>query len=221
MIYDEYQFEKVNPDSMDLLWKAGFRHFGTYFFRYSIGLLNGEYTEVLPLRINLASFTLSKSQKKTVRKNSDTTVIIRDCFIDEEKEKLFTIHAERFTENKPESLFNFLSPEDTATKPCELKEICVFVRDSLAAVSFLDLGEKASSSVYAMFHPDYAKRRLGIYTLLLEIQYSIDRGMDYLYTGYAYRESSFYDYKKKFHPMEYFDWNGNWLPLNIEETSED
>jgi arginyl-tRNA--protein-N-Asp/Glu arginylyltransferase len=221
MIYDEYQFEKVNPDSMDLLWKAGFRHFGTYFFRYSIGLLNGEYTEVLPLRINLTSFTLSKSQRKTVRKNSDTTVIIRDCFIDEEKEKLFSIHAKRFTENKPESVFNFLSPEDTATKPCELKEICVFVEDSLAAVSFLDLGEKASSSVYAMFHPDFANRRLGIYTLLLEIQYSIDRGMDYLYPGYAYRESSFYDYKKKFHPMEYFDWNGNWLPLNIEETSED
>jgi arginine-tRNA-protein transferase len=221
MIYDEYQFQKVNPDSMDLLWKGGFRHFGTYFFRYSIGLLNGEYAQVLPLRIDLTGFKLSKSQKKTVRKNQDLNVVIRNCFIDEEKENLFLIHAERFTENKPESIYNFLSPEDTANTPCELKEICVYDGDLLAAVSFLDLGEKSSSSVYAMFHPDYAKRRLGIYTLLLEIEYSITREMQYLYPGYAYREASFYDYKKKFYPMEYFDWNGNWLPLTKEETSED
>lgn len=221
MIYDEYQFEKVNPDSMDLLWKGGFRHFGTYFFRYSIGLLNGEYAQVLPLRVLLKSFKLSKSQKKTIRKNQDLKIIIRDCFIDEEKKDLFTIHAERFTENRPESLYNFLSPENTATTPCELKEICIYDNDMLAAVSFLDIGEKASSSVYAMFHPDYAKRRLGIYTLLLEIEYSISREMDYLYPGYAYRENSFYDYKKKFQPIEYFDWNGNWLPLSNEETSED
>ena len=175
MIYDEYQFQKVNPDSMDLLWKGGFRHFGTYFYRYSIGLLHGEYAQVLPLRIDLDAFKPSKSQRKTIRKNQDLTVIIRECFIDEEKEKLFVIHAERFTENKPASIYNFLSSEDTANTPCELKEICIYDGDKLAAVSFLDLGEKASSSVYAMFHPDYAKRRLGIYTLLLEIEYSIKR----------------------------------------------
>lgn len=221
MIYDEYQFEKVNPNSMDLLWKGGFRHFGSYFFRYSVGLLNGEYAQVIPLRILLNSFHFSKSQKRTIKKNQDLKVIIRDSFIDEEKEKLFTIHAERFTENKPESIYNFLSPKNTATCPCELKEICVYENERLAAVSFLDLGEKASSSVYAMFHPDYSKRRLGIYTMLLEIEYSKNRNMDYLYPGYAYREKSFYDYKKRFHPMEYFDWNGNWLPFYEEETNED
>ena len=71
MIYDEYYFDKVSPDSMDLLWEAGFRHFGNHFFRYSIGVLKGEYAEVLPLRILLNEFKLSKSQKKTIRKNQD------------------------------------------------------------------------------------------------------------------------------------------------------
>jgi leucyl-tRNA---protein transferase len=221
MIYDEYQFEKVSPDSMDLLWKGGFRHFGSHFFRYSVGLLNGEYAEVIPLRILLSEFIPSKSQKKTIRKNQDLIVKIRDCFIDEEKLQLFETHAKRFTENRPESIFTFLSPKNAATDPCELKEVCVYDKDRLAAVSFLDLGEKASSSVYAMFHPDYSKRRLGIYTMLLEIEYSKSRQMDFLYPGYAYREKSFYDYKKKFHPMEYFDWNGNWLAFYEDELNEE
>lgn len=64
MIHDEYEFKKVSPDSMDVLWEAGFRHFGTYFFRYSLGYLNSEFAEILPLRIRLSEFKLSKSQKK-------------------------------------------------------------------------------------------------------------------------------------------------------------
>jgi arginine-tRNA-protein transferase len=206
---------------MDLLWEAGFRHFGSHFFRYSIGLLGGDYAEVLPLRIILAEFKASKSQRKTFRKNQDLTTIIRECFIDVEKENLFFIHAERFTENRPESIYTFLSLEDPANTPCELKEICIYDGERLAAVSFLDIGENSSSSVYAMFHPDYSKRQLGIYTMLLEIEYSIQNNLQYLYPGYAYREASFYDYKKKFHPLEYFDWEGNWLPFTNELSNEE
>ena len=147
--------------------------------------------------------------------------MIQDCFIDEEKENLFFIHAKRFTENRPDSIFNFLSKDNPATTPCELKEICLYDEKKLVAVSFLDIGEIASSSVYAMFHPEYAKRSLGIYTLLLEIQHSIDQKLEYLYPGYAYRQSSFYDYKKNFQPIEYFDWNGKWLPYIKNDTNEE
>ena len=221
MIHDEYHFEKVSPNSMDVLWEAGFRHFGTYFFRYNIGVLDLEYTQVLPLRVKLTEFKPSKSQKKILKKNKDLTVIIRECNIDLEKEKLFSIHAERFTSNKPNSIYTFISSESPANTPCELKEICVYDEEKLVAVSFLDIGGIASSSVYAMFHPDYSKRSLGIYTLLLEIEYSIKRGLQFLYPGYAYRKSSFYDYKKNFHPLEYFDWAGKWTTYINENIIEE
>lgn len=221
MIYDEYEFEKVNPESMDLLWSVGFRHFGTKFFRYSIGILGEEYVQVLPLRIDLKNFQPSKSQRKILKKNQGLTTIIRDCSIDKTKEKLFKEHAARFKENIPESIYVFLSEEDPANTPCELKEICIYDRDKLVAVSFLDLGLESSSSVYAMFDPNYSKHSLGIYTMLLEIEYSKERNMSYLYPGYAYREKSFYDYKKKFPPMEYFDWNGKWLPFHITDMESE
>ncbi|HMV45952.1 MAG TPA: hypothetical protein PKD50_25755, partial [Leptospiraceae bacterium] len=147
MIYDEYEFLKVNPESMDVLWMAGFRHFGTKFFRYSIGVLEDDYVQVLPLRIVLDKFTPSKSQKKILKKNKDLTVITRDCFIDESKIELFSIHASRFKDNIPESIYTFISEKDPANTPCELKEICVYDKERLAAVSFLDIGLESSSSV--------------------------------------------------------------------------
>ncbi|HNM06329.1 MAG TPA: hypothetical protein PKK05_25645, partial [Leptospiraceae bacterium] len=60
---------------------------------------------------------------------------------------------------------------------------------------------------------DLSKRSLGIYTMLLEIEYSIQMKKDYYYPGYAYVETSFYDYKKNFNGLEYLDWNKGWKPF--------
>ena len=56
------------------------------------------------------------------------------------------------------------------------------------------------------------RRSLGLYVLLRQIQYAREAEKTYLYHGYAYREPSFYDYKKNFYGLEYFDWKGSWLP---------
>ncbi|KAF0227731.1 MAG: arginine-tRNA-protein transferase, partial [bacterium] len=84
---NEYFFcEQVNPELMDLLLAKGWRHFGSYFFRYETSVIN-KYS-VTPLRIDLAKFQYSQSQKRLLRKNNDLTVIMRDAFIDQEKEDL-------------------------------------------------------------------------------------------------------------------------------------
>lgn len=214
-IFDEFHAEEVVPEDMDLLWENGFRHFGTHFYRYSHSYLNDEVALILPLRILLSEFKMTESQKRVIRKNKDTTYTIRDCVIDQEKEDLFYIHRERFTSNVPESIYTFLS-SDPAKIPCNTKEVCVYRENRLIAVSFMDMGKSAASSVYAMFDPAFNKKSLGIYTMLLEIDYSKEQGFDYLYPGYAFREQSFYDYKKNFHPAEYYNWDEErWLPYEV------
>ncbi len=209
MIRDEFTSEKISPKTLDALLYLGFRHFGVYFFRYESSFLNNELEEIIPLRINLEHFRFSDSQKKILRKNKDLEVIIRDSFIDAHKEELFSIHKERFTENQPSSIYTFLS-EAPSRIPCENKEIAVLQDNKLAAVSFLDIGEISTSSVYAIFDPLLSKRSLGIFTLLKEIEYSIETGKKYFYHGYAFHKPSFYDYKKNFHSLEYFDWKKTW-----------
>lgn len=210
-LHQSFRRTKVAPEEMDELWAAGWRHFGTDFFRYSIVLHRGMKT-VLPLRVELAKFTPSRSQKRVLARNRDLRVIIRDSFIDAEKVAIFERHKQRFKENIPDSLYGFLSSRP-ATVPCTNREIAVYAGERLIAVTFLDIGHEATSGVYAIFEPDESRRSLGIFSILECIRYSRELGCKYYYPGYAYREPSVYDYKKQLAGLEYLEWGGGWKPF--------
>lgn len=196
---------------MDRLWAEGWRHFGIFFFRYRQSTHGQVVFHVLPLRIDLERFVLSRSQKRVLRSNQDTQVVIGPASIDKAKEVLFFKHSRRFTENAPASLHDFLSPVPHSV-PCGNLELCVYKGEQLVGVTFLDVGEKASSAVYAIFDPAEAKRSLGILMMLHSIRLSRERGYRYYYPGYAYREPFTYDYKKRFAGLEYLDWESGWKP---------
>ena len=164
---------------------------------------------VLPLRLELSRFALSRSQRRVLAANRDTTTRIRTTALDRAKRGLFLRHRERFRENIPTSLDNFLSPLPDAV-PCRNLELCVYRDATLLGVTFLDVGETATSAVYAIFEPEERKRSLGILMMLQSIQFSRDRGYRYYYPGYAYHEPFVYDYKKRFVGLEYLDWQTGW-----------
>jgi leucyl-tRNA---protein transferase len=210
VINEEFHATEVTPQQMDFLLGESWRNFGTYFFRHNLGFYFGEIRKVIPLRIRVADFTFSKSQRRIFNKNEDLKIIIRPIIIDEEKHSLFHRHKLRFEENVPPSIFTFLSAIP-ATVPCEALEICVYEDEKLLAVSFFNLGEDSTSGIYAMFEPIETSRSLGIYTMLLEIEYAKLHGKNYYYQGYAYEGNSFYDYKKRFRSLEMYNWFGNWI----------
>lgn len=196
---------------MDALWADGWRHFGIIFVRYRTSLHGDKLYNVLPLRVDLEKFHLSRSQKRVLAKNQDIEVIVRPARVDQVKERLFRKHRTRFADNVPDSLFNFLSP-NPAEVPCANLELCVYRGETLLAVTFLDVGERATSGVYAIFDPDEAKRSLGILMMLHSIQLSRENGCRFYYPGYAYKEPFTYDYKKRLSGLEYLDWDAGWLP---------
>ena len=206
-----FEAEFVPSAVMDRVWAEGWRHFGTSFFRYEKTQgSSGDWQHVLPLRVKLEQFRFSDSQKRVTRRNAHLECLIRDAFIDDEKNALFELHKLRFTENIPESLETFLHPQP-ARIPCITKEICLYQDGRLIGAHFLDLGETATSSVCSIYDPNESKHSLGIYLIVCSIKFSCEHGMTHYYPGYAYREPSTYDYKKKLGSLEVFDWRGNWL----------
>ncbi|HWH76936.1 MAG TPA: hypothetical protein VNT76_06170 [Candidatus Binatus sp.] len=202
---------RASPGKMDQLWAEGWRHFGIIFARYRTSVHGGKLYSVLPLRVDLARFTLSRSQKRVLAKNRDTRVMLRPSSVDAEKEALFEKHRVRFDENVPTSLFNFLSP-NPAQVPCPNLELCVYLGERLLAVTFLDVGGIATSGVYAIFDPAHSKRSLGVLMMLYSIQFSRESSYRYYYPGYAYREPFIYDYKKRLSGLEHLDWQSGWQP---------
>jgi len=210
LINEEFRSGSVTPEQVDMLLAEGWRHFGTRFYRYSLNIYQGEIVLVMPLRIRLADFRLSKSQRRVLRRNEDLTCNIGPIDITHETHELFASHKTRFISDVPPSIYSFLSTEP-ATVPCPALETSVKRGDQLLAASFFDIGAASISSIYGIFFPSETTRSLGIFTMLKEIEWAIENGKEYYYPGYAYDGESFYDYKKRFSALERFDWYGNWV----------
>ena len=196
---------------MDQFWAEGWRHFGIFFFRYRNAVHGDKIFSVLPLRLDISRFALTRSLKRVLGINRDTKTLLRPAFVDKPKQALFLKHRLRFKDNVPTSLDNFMSPLPDSV-PCRNLELCIYLGKKLLGVTFLDLGETATSAVYAMFDPAEAKRSLGILMMLRSIEFTREQGFRHYYPGYAYSESFTYDYKKRFTGLEYLDWKLGWKP---------
>ena len=204
----------ASPALMDRLWAEGWRHFGQEFFRYSLSIGDDGGLQIIqPLRMEIAAFRPSKSQRRVWHKNADAELRIAPAAVDAEREAMFLRHRERFVSNIPDSLRTFIPDEDPASVPCDCLSVEVRIAGRLIAVSYFDAGATSVSSVYAMFEPDEAWRSPGTLTFLAEIDWAAREGKRWLYPGYATVQPSHYDYKKSFRPLQYFDWRGNWRPL--------
>lgn len=209
---DEYFLAaQITPEGMDALWAEGWRHFGPYFFRYSRLGSN----RVQPLRIRLANFSLSQSQRRILKKNQDLQAQLQPAFVSAEVEALFERHKTRFSHSIPDAIFNFVSLRP-ASVPCRCHSLSLHANGRLVGISYLDEGDRATSSVYQCFDPAYAQRSLGILMMLHSILLSRAWDKAYYYPGYAYLEPSGYDYKKRFASLEFFDWKGHWLEFKTQ-----
>ena len=100
-------------------------------------------------------------------------------------------------------------------------EVTVFDGDLLIAASFFDLGENSATSIMGIFDPEYAKYSLGLFTMLVEIQYSMDTGRDFYYPGYFVPNYPVFDYKLRLGKMEYFYARERaWYPFENLESSQ-
>lgn len=211
IIFEDFESHMVDARELDRLLADGWRHAGVQFYRYNFAFHQGMLTEVIPLRIDLAFFRQSKSQRRNWRANQarNYRVEIRPSAVDAEKDMLFQQHKRKFRDNVPDSLYDFLSPAPHEV-PCKGGEVALYEGKRLVGVSFFDVGAESLSTIYAMYDLEYSRRGLGIFTMLLELEHARQLGKRYYYHGYCYRCASFYDYKKQFNALEAYDWCGRW-----------
>ena len=98
-----------------------------------------------------------------------------------------------------------LGAADYVIKPFRHKEV-------LLAVAVMDVLEDGLSAVYTFFDPDEAKRSLGVFAVLWEVQECLRLSRPYLYLGYWIEESPKMAYKAGYRPLEAYK-NAEWAPL--------
>jgi arginine-tRNA-protein transferase len=218
-------YTTVQPETLDGLLADGWRILSKGFVRHSHALADeselpndDNWCRTIPVRIRLSNFRLSKSQRQLMRRNSDLHVNIQPIHVDADKHLLFNKHyLQRF--KKLNAIHVFLRA-DSATSPCEGIEFNVWKDGRLIAYSTIHVGREGVSSTYAFYDPDESNRSLGVFTMLLEINYAQQNGKAFYYPGYVYDKPSKMDYKRNFFGIEYYNWKNKWTPFQRGTTPE-
>jgi arginyl-tRNA--protein-N-Asp/Glu arginylyltransferase len=186
----------------------GYRRLGRIFYRN----VCDKCEECRPLRIKTDKFKPGKSQIRTSRKNEDIRVEISDTS-NLTTEKIMLYHKyvnSKHPGNKEEDLgdsVNILMAIHHGYG--SIMEMEYYLEDKLVGVGIVDEGMDSLSSNYFYYDTDCLDRRLGIFSILKEIELAQNLCKKYYYLGFYIEENPKMSYKKYFRPNQVLE-NGEW-----------
>jgi leucyl-tRNA---protein transferase len=219
-IREGFALSELSPQVFDEYLSLGFRLLGDCMYRHTGGSIEGAIS--IPTRIDLKRFRWEKKHEKIFKRNVDLTVFIKPATdLERVHFDLFYKHLSKFypeDELSGRGLTQY-TPINTPLLPVPTYIFEVYEGDILVAVSFFQKGDRWLNGNYCIYDVEYnktEKRSLGTFTMLLEIQFAIESGFDYYTSGYTDSLPSRFSYKKDFIGLDYYNWEGTWLPYEGE-----
>lgn len=212
-LFDIVGMEPLDPGVFDLFCEDGWCYWADAFFRKNYQEWRGQNCRVVVVRIRISAFSMSKSQRKCLRRNQGLDIRVRPIRIEQIHEDLFEKHTLRFDVNRPQSSASFFS-EWSHMMPAAGFQLELWDKDRLVAASFFHVGAKSVMGNYCIYDPNETEwQSLGMTTMLIELQMTAKLKREFYYPGLVYDIPSEFNYKLNFNGLEYFDWWGNWYPL--------
>lgn len=221
-LYASYEVKKLSAKQHDELLANGWFRNDVNVFTSSIKFMGDAWRSCIMLRVPLENFTWKKRLRRLHRKNSGLfNVVIRPFQHTPEKEELWQgfkreVHGWVLIPQLDKHLLKNASPVHFNTW-----ELCVYKDSKLVAFSVFDQGEHSISSLEAAYDTNFQRYSLGIYTMLMEIEYGIRNGMTYYYPGFFPRGVPMFDYKLRPGQVEFFRLSEKrWVPLEQIRESD-
>ncbi len=219
---DTIKLESFSKKKLDELLALGYFRSGKNMFHCPVTFLDGQANTTIRTRLNLKDHKFGKSVRKLLRQNQLKFVHKFEPFnLDEELLDLYNIYKEEcFKGDLSGELEDWLTGSEN--KEIYESEICkIFHEDKLVAASFIDIGNNSIASIMGIYAPEYKKYSLGVYSMLLEVEYAKQKGKAFYYAGYLLSQSKRFEYKKKVGPLEFIKINEkNWIPLEEIEDKD-
>lgn len=188
----------------------GFRRSGSNVYRPKCGSCSA----CIPIRLPVAQFRPSKSQRRCRNNNSDLQSQLVETIDTDEHYALYehyisSRHADgdMFPATR-EQYQGFLTNEWGITRFIEFRK-----DGRLVAVSVVDQLQHGLSALYAFFDHQDAKRSLGVFNILHQVSWAQQLGLPYVYLGYWIRDCQKMRYKVDYRPFQLFIDNA-WITVN-------
>ena len=189
----------INTQQYSKLITYGFRRSGTHIYRPRCP----QCVACVPIRIPVNDFKPNRSQRRVLNLNTDIEIIPVAAEFSQEHFELYqryieTRHPGGGMDNpEPDKYSEFLISPWIDSTFYEFR-----LNSTLVAVAISDHLADGLSAVYTFFHPDYANRSLGTFSILKEIEETKNQNLPYLYLGYWIQECDKMSYKSNFRPYE-------------------
>jgi arginine-tRNA-protein transferase len=196
--------DDVSAAELEALLSRGWRRFGPVYFRPACESCG----ECVTLRIDIARFSPSKSQRRGAKNAARLTRVVGPPLVDDERLALYRKwHA--FREHTREWEPSDLTPDRYATDfafPHPAAREAAFRDptngDRLVGLGLYDDMPHSTSAVYFFWDPEHAPASLGTANVLALVEDARTRGLDYVYLGYRVLGCPSLAYKSKFTPHE-------------------
>ncbi|MEL7090723.1 MAG: arginyltransferase [Pseudomonadota bacterium] len=206
--------EKLNNS----LSQQGFRRSQNVLYRPSCA----ECSACLSARIDVAAFSASRGQRRTLNRNSDLERRATSPWATEDQYALFRTYLDsRHADGGMADMDVFEFAAMIEETPIRSRVVEYAQGDDLVGVSLTDVLSDGLSMVYSFYAPDMPKRSLGTFMILDHIAIAREAGLPYVYLGYWVPGSQKMGYKSKFSGLEVY-MGGRWQKMERpEEFSPD
>lgn len=194
-----WQLERLTGPELDLALDQGDRRVGRMLYRTTCPSCQA----CQPLRIPVATFTPSRSQRRVQRRNEDLRVEIGPATFSVEKLALYNRHKFERGLARRELPMDRRGYEGWFLRSCtRTVEMRYLDGERLVGLGIVDLGARDASSVYFFFDPDASRRSLGTFSTLCEIEWLARQGGRHHYLGLYVADCRHLAYKASFYPHE-------------------
>ena len=191
--------QEVDGPTYARLSELGFRRSGAHFYRPHCP----QCTACIPARIPVSAFTPNRQQTRIYKRNRDLQVTATAPRLTDETYLLYSRYIKaRHADGDmyPPSREQFASFLVNNSRFCEFNEFRLDGR--LLAVAVTDRMSNGLSAVYSFFDPDEARRSLGRFAILWQIEAARRLDLPAVYLGYWIRNCRKMNYKTEYRPLE-------------------
>ncbi len=199
---------RLTPEQLDLLLEEGDQRVGRSLFRTECPFC----TACAPVRVDVDAFKPSRDQRRNLRRNDlDLRVEVGEPELSRRRVALWNRHRRERSLMTEHSRMDPPGYEEWLVQSCApTVELRYLLEDKLVGLTVLDLGRAAANSAYHYFDPRHARRGIGVYSVLKELELCRALGLRWYYLGLWVEACGPLRYKTGFHPHERRV-DGRWL----------
>lgn len=168
------------------------------------------------VKIDVQGFKVSRSQKRTNRRNKDIHTQFIEPLYDERHFQLYCRYqAWKHTGDSMDHGDRVKYEESLVKSSVKSVFLEFYLERQLVAVSVIDITAQGLSAVYTFFEPGCASRSLGRFAILALIDKAKELGLAYVYLGYWINDCNKMNYKAEYKPLLAYD-GSQWVDFHEE-----